>query len=108
MACRPFISYAKEDRAIAERLDEDLRNLGADPWLDIHRLRGGESWRDTIRQALRESTHVLTLMSASSVAKTGFVQSEVRQALELLNNFRLISSSLSLFAWMTRNRCMKD
>ncbi|HYI10949.1 MAG TPA: toll/interleukin-1 receptor domain-containing protein [Thermoanaerobaculia bacterium] len=86
MTCRPFISYAKEDREVAERLYGDLRDLGADPWLDVHQLRGGESWKESIRNALRNSTHVLTLISVSSVAKTGFVQSEVRQALELLDN----------------------
>src|ERR1044071_258624 len=86
MSCRPFISYAKEDRVTAERLYNDLRQLGADPWLDIHQLRGGETWKDSISLALQGSTHVLTLISESSVTKTGFVQTEVRQALELLDN----------------------
>ena len=84
MLCRPFISYAKEDRAVAERLCSDLRALGADPWLDVHKLRGGESWRDVVVAALRCATHILILISKSSVSKTGFVQSEVRLALELL------------------------
>ena len=86
MACRPFISYAKEDAAIAEQLYGDLLQLGAEPWLDSHELRGGETWKQAIRDALRRSTHVLTLISASSVSKTGFVQNEVRQALELLDS----------------------
>jgi hypothetical protein len=84
--CRPFISYAKEDGELAERLYEDLRRFGADPWLDRHALRGGESWKQAIREALRNSTHVLTLISARSVSKTGFVQNELRQALEILDS----------------------
>ena len=87
MPCRPFISYAKEDGEVAERLHDDLRRLGADPWLDRHALRGGEPWRQAIREALRNSTHVLALISARSVTKTGFVQNELRQALELLDSF---------------------
>lgn len=86
VSCRPFISYAKEDREYAERIYRDLKDIGAEPWLDVHDLRGGEDWRAAIRLALRESTHVLTLISERSVSKTGFVQNEVRQALELLDN----------------------
>lgn len=84
--CRPFISYAKEDGETAERLHDDLRRLGAEPWLDHHALRGGEHWKQVIREALRSSTHVLALISARSVSKTGFVQNELRQALELLDS----------------------
>jgi hypothetical protein len=84
MPCKPFISYAKEDRAVAERLCADLRELGADPWLDVQRLRGGEEWRDAIVSALRDASHILILISAHSVSKIGFVQAEVRLALDLL------------------------
>jgi hypothetical protein len=50
VTCRPFISYAKEDAEVAERLYADLRGHGADPWLDRHALRGGESWsRPSVR-----------------------------------------------------------
>jgi hypothetical protein len=86
VSCRPFISYAKEDGETAERLHDDLCRLGADPWLDRHALRGGEPWKQAIREALRNSTHVLALISARSVTKTGFVQNELRQALELLDS----------------------
>jgi hypothetical protein len=87
VTCRPFISYAKEDHETAARLYHDLVDLGAEPWLDVYNLRGGAEWKPAIRKALRESSHVLTLISKSSVGKTGFVQNEVREALELLESF---------------------
>ena len=83
---RPFISYAREDVRVAERLEADLRRLGADPWLDVRRLRGGEAWKPAIQRALRSSTHVVVLLSSRSVNKTGYVQNELRSALDLLDS----------------------
>lgn len=81
---RPFISYAREDYETAVRLFEDLRRAGLTPWLDRKALRAGEDWRAAIREGLRSATHVIALISQHSVNKRGFVQKELRQALELL------------------------
>ncbi len=67
-----FISYAREDEAVAERLYKDLKNAGADPWLDKHDLFPGEGWRGAIKQALRRSSHFLYLISRNSVRKRGY------------------------------------
>lgn len=83
----PFISYAKEDAEAAKRLYEDLLYRGARPWLDAHNLRGGDDWPDVTMRALRLSSHVIVLISKNSVEKRGFVQREVRKALELLEDF---------------------
>lgn len=82
---RPFISYAREDRQLALRLYEDLKRAGASPWLDAKEIRAGEEWRRTIREALRLATHVIALISKHSVNKQGYVQSELRYALEILD-----------------------
>jgi hypothetical protein len=82
---RPFISYAREDSEHARRLYRDLRNFGAIPWLDAEELIGGQEWEPAIRRAVRECTHFLALISERSVNKRGFVQKELRQALELLD-----------------------
>jgi hypothetical protein len=84
---RPFISYAREDFEFAKRLYADLRRLGAEPWMDVEELTGGTDWQAAVRHAIRESTHFLALISRSSVNKRGYVQKEVRQALELLDEF---------------------
>jgi hypothetical protein len=84
---RPFISYAREDQRDAIQLYGDLCTLGADPWLDIAALRPGDDWEYAIRQALTSSTHVVALISRHSVNKRGFVQKELRLALEILSEF---------------------
>jgi len=84
---RPFISYAHEDREIASKLYEDLRALGAEPWLDKNDLLGGQDWQETIRRAVRECSHFIALLSSNSVSKRGFVQKELRQAIATLEEF---------------------
>src|SRR5207248_1438575 len=50
----PFISYAHEDAETAKRLYDDLTLAGANPWLDVEKLIGGEDWEAAIRKAIRE------------------------------------------------------
>ena len=42
---RVFISYAREDTEAANRLYNDLKLSGLEPWLDTESLVGGENWR---------------------------------------------------------------
>ena len=71
---RPFISYAREDSGVAQRLLTDLRLVGADPWIDTDELIGGEEWDAGIRKAIRGCSHFILLISRSSVDKRGYVQ----------------------------------
>src|SRR3954453_17906892 len=87
MSVRPFISYAREDRETALRLYRDLHENGARPWLDVEDLVGGENWKHAITRAISESSHFIALISVHSVNKQGFVQKELRQALDLLETF---------------------
>jgi len=84
---RPFISYAKEDRDMALRLYNDLRVKGARPWIDEHDISGGQKWKPAITRAISESSHFVALLSTCSVNKQGFVQKELRQAIDLLDTF---------------------
>lgn len=78
-----FISYAKEDAAAARRLRDDLERHGHRPWLDSHELLGGQQWELAIREALRGSDLVVIVLSGNSVNKRGYVQREIRLALDL-------------------------
>lgn len=86
-AIAPFISYAHEDRDLAGRLYHDLALAGTNPWLDAEKLLGGQDWEAAIRKAIREATHFIALISKNSVNKRGFVQKELRHALEVLAEF---------------------
>jgi hypothetical protein len=56
-------------------------------WLDVINLVAGQDWQLAITKALRDSSHVIVLISKASVGKRGYVQKEVRQALDILATF---------------------
>jgi hypothetical protein len=68
-------------------LYEDLRALGAEPWMDKKNLLGGQNWRVAIRKAVRECSHFVAILSSNSVSKRGFVQKELREAISILEEF---------------------
>jgi hypothetical protein len=80
-----FISYAREDRDVARRLYEDLHRAGVSAWLDEVHLRPGQNWKLAIREAMRRSAYFLALLSSRSVSKAGYVQKELREALDQLD-----------------------
>jgi hypothetical protein len=82
-----FISYAKEDVEIAKRLYHDLKNKGLSPWLDIEELLAGQNWRVEINEAIKNSDYFLAILSSNSITKKGYVQKELKVALELLDEF---------------------
>jgi hypothetical protein len=82
---RVFISYAREDAAVANKLYQDLRNIGANPWLDTEDLLPGQRWANAIKHVIRQSSHFIVLISKNSISKRGFVQKEVNAALNVLD-----------------------
>ena len=82
-----FISYASEDRASAEQLYRDLKSEGYDAWIDSQNLIAGSNWSIEIQKAIRESQYVVIVLSSNSVSKRGFIQKEIRQALDILDEF---------------------
>jgi len=82
---RVFISYAREDETEARRLYASLKDIpGVMPWIDVEDLLPGDDWEQSIREAMEKSRFLILLLSNNSVSKEGFVQKEVRDALELL------------------------
>ncbi len=79
-----FISYAREDAPAAERLFESLSKSGFQPWLDKECILPGQRWEVAIDSAIRGCRFFLALLSRQSLTKTGYVQKEVRKALEVL------------------------
>ena len=82
-----FICYAREDEDAAKRLFRDLKGEGLDPWLDMESLLPGQDWQVAIQQAIRESHYFLALLSSKSVRKRGFMQKEIREALDISDEF---------------------
>jgi len=82
-----FIGYAREDEAVAIRLYNDLTSAGLDVWIDKKSLLAGQEWRSTIRKAIKDSRYFISLISRNSVPKRGFVQKELKIALDILDEF---------------------
>lgn len=79
---RIFISYAREDQPRVQELYDLLVDAGYHPWLDREHLHPGQRWESIIKSALNKSHFVLVCLSATSINKRGFLQKEIKQALE--------------------------
>jgi hypothetical protein len=77
-----FLAYVQEDAACAERLYEDLRSHGFDPWLDRKKLLPGQNWPRAIQRAIEVSDFFLACLSGKAVQKKGQFQAELRYALD--------------------------
>ena len=53
------------------------------PWMDVYNMVGGKRWKAAIEKEIRDSSHVIVLLSSRTLSKRGFVQKEIRQALEI-------------------------
>jgi TIR domain-containing protein len=87
MLTKIFISYGREDIESARRLYAELKAVGLDPWLDKESLVAGQKWKSAIRKSIRESRYFLALLSTSSVSRKGFVNKELSDALEVLEEY---------------------
>lgn len=82
-----FICYAKEDFESASRLYQDLMGVpGVTPWLDAKKLLPGVRWKLEVMETLRTCDLCVVLLSSNSVAKNGFVQQEITEALDKLKS----------------------
>lgn len=79
-----FICHAHEDKEVAEKIYRDLKQAGIEPWIDKHDLLIGQNWKLAIKQAIQESSYFIALLSSHSVTKHGFVNKELKIALDLL------------------------
>ncbi|NPV63728.1 MAG: toll/interleukin-1 receptor domain-containing protein [Methanotrichaceae archaeon] len=82
-----FISYAHEDDEAAVRLYHDLKKAGVNPWIDKENLLPGQNWRTEIKKAIRSSRYFIAVLSTNSVGRKGYVQKEVADALNILDEF---------------------
>jgi hypothetical protein len=78
-----FLSYAREDEEKVEELYQKLSKTGFKPWMAQKDILPGERWESSIRRAVRRSDFFLMCLSANSASKRGWIQREIRQALDL-------------------------
>lgn len=81
-----FISYAREDSTPASELYESLIREGYKPCLDTNSVLPGEKWKQVVSAEIKKSRFFVGLISKNSV-KRGYVQKELKEALEILDEF---------------------
>ncbi|MGD0346573.1 MAG: toll/interleukin-1 receptor domain-containing protein [Terracidiphilus sp.] len=77
-----FISYAREDLDTATEIKDAIDRTGLNGWLDVRYLRGGLPWKSQIARMIQKSDFFVAVLSKLSVEKRGYVQREIREALE--------------------------
>ena len=80
---RVFLCHASGDKPSVRALYRRLRDDGFLPWLDEESLLAGQDWDREIAGAVRTSGVVLVCLSRTSVTKEGFVQKEIKYALDV-------------------------
>lgn len=79
-----FLAHASGDKPRVRDLFHALKDHGLEPWLDEEMLTGGAEWDKEIRHAISRSRFFLACLSRESVKKQGYVQRELRLALQAL------------------------
>ena len=78
-----FLCHGSEDKPIVREIYRQLRNDGVSVWLDEFEIIGGQEWDVEIRKAVRQSHVIIVCLSKLSTRKEGYVQKEIKVALDL-------------------------
>jgi hypothetical protein len=83
MARRVFLCHSSGDKEQVRDLYRRLHRDGFEPWLDEADILPGQDWDGAIRRAIRESFYVVVCLSKNSITKRGYVQKEIKHALDV-------------------------
>ncbi|TRU18850.1 MAG: TIR domain-containing protein [Microcystis aeruginosa Ma_QC_B_20070730_S2] len=79
-----FLAHASDDKPAVLALYNRLKQAGYKPWLDKKDLIAGQIWRNEIPKVIKASQIFLACLSAKSANKQGYIQRELRIALDIL------------------------
>lgn len=81
---RVFLCHSSNDKPAVRELYQKLRaESWIQPWLDEEELFPGMDWETEIEKAVEASDVVIVFLSNNSINKRGFVQKELRYALDI-------------------------
>jgi V8-like Glu-specific endopeptidase len=89
-----FLCHSSGDKERVRQLHERLTADGVRCWFDEEDLLPGQDWESEIGRAIRRCRFVLACISNSSISKRGFVQKELRLALDVADEQPLESTFL--------------
>ena len=77
-----FLCHTSADKPKVRDLFGRLRSRGIRPWLDEIDLMGGQDWQVEVSKALATSDVIIICLTKNSIDKAGFVQKELKFALD--------------------------
>ncbi len=81
---RVFLCHSSKDKSAVRELYKKLRaETWIDPWLDEEKLFPGQDWHEEIEKAVEVTDVVVVLLSKQSVSQEGYVQRELKLALDV-------------------------
>jgi formylglycine-generating enzyme required for sulfatase activity len=81
---RVFLCHSSKDKTAVHELYQKLRaETWIDPWLDEEKLLPGQDWHEEIEKAVEGTDVVIVLLSKQSVSQEGYVQRELKLALDV-------------------------
>jgi TIR domain len=80
---RVFLCHSSGDKKAVRKLYRGLLRSGFLAWLDEEDLLPGQDWDQEIRKVVRASHVILICLSRASVNKAGYVQKEIKFALDI-------------------------
>lgn len=79
-----FLCHASADKPKVKSLYRKLlREKNIEPWLDQAKLLPGQNWDLEIRKAVSKTDVILVCLSKHSISKEGYVQKEIKLALDV-------------------------
>ena len=78
-----FLCHSSADKPAVRELYNKLHSAGFKPWLDEEDLLPGQDFPYEISKAVRNSDAVIICLSRDSVSKEGFVQREIKYAVDV-------------------------
>src|SRR5258706_7549779 len=79
---RLFLCHSSTDKPQVRKLYKKLIDDNIDAWLDEKNLLPGQEWEFEITKAVANSDAIIICLSTNSISKEGFVQKEIRFALD--------------------------
>ncbi|HKU72588.1 MAG TPA: toll/interleukin-1 receptor domain-containing protein [Pyrinomonadaceae bacterium] len=82
-----FLSYSRKDAEFVRKLYLDLREDGFNIWFDQEEIVPGQKWQQTILEVMSDVRAVILCLSTKWTGSRGYIQNELKLALELLREF---------------------
>lgn len=77
-----FLCHASTDKPKVREFYYYLKRRGIQPWLDTENLLPGQDWQVEIPKAISSSDAIIIFLSKKSVDRQGYVQKEIKFALD--------------------------